>query len=168
MAGLQKGVDKAFMDYYKSLDEGEGCIIQPLGSDRYRRLYWRFPLSRSIYVQSTPQTEATFPLLDVPEVLKRQLVRPVDFLQDEDDEPKAKDTPQKKEEPQKIWGEIPVEYLPDFIETLEPRGEREAALLKRLKHLSPYLETVEEPQDTRVTRARAHMFGYVNILKTYF
>lgn len=29
-----------------------GAIIEPLGSDRYRRLYWYFPLGKCIYVQT--------------------------------------------------------------------------------------------------------------------
>ncbi|TPP42331.1 hypothetical protein CGC20_29365 [Leishmania donovani] len=112
----------------------DGAIVEPLGMDRYRRLYWRFPMERVVYVQSVPNlTAVTFPVLAEPPELKQRRAS-----------------------------------SRTFVQTLDRRGEREAPLRHALETLEPYLTALEEPREGRETRARAHMFGYMNLLKVDF
>lgn len=172
--------------FYARCDErDDGALITPLGFDRYHRLYWRFPLEREIYVQTIPQT-AKFPILPEPEVLAKSN-RPQHFmlLDDEDGErangvfapkkstaasPSAVDDAATASETsgQRSWGMIPHEYLPVFVQSLDHRGRREALLRHKIESMLPYLNSMEEPREGRVTRSRANMFGYTNQLKINF
>ncbi|KAG5463936.1 hypothetical protein LSCM1_00109 [Leishmania martiniquensis] len=168
-----------------SMQDGEdnGAIIEPLGMDRYRRLYWRFPMERVVHVQSVPNlTASTFPiLLEPPELKKRRIPLRSLFLDDEEENAvrggrrrggktsiEADDTAGAGVDTsawQTTWGIIPHDYLGTFAKTLDRRGEREGPLRHALETLEPYLTKLEEPREGRETRARAHMFGYFNRLK---
>ncbi|AYU83457.1 nucleoplasmin-like protein (NLP), putative [Leishmania donovani] len=164
----------------------DGAIVEPLGMDRYRRLYWRFPMERVVYVQSVPNlTAVTFPVLAEPPELKQRRASSRSLLLDDEEEismlggrrrggrgaTAAGDAARAKDDKgvgQTRWGVIPHEYLSTFVQTLDRRGEREAPLRHALETLEPYLTALEEPREGRETRARAHMFGYMNLLKVDF
>ncbi|GET93172.1 hypothetical protein, conserved [Leishmania tarentolae] len=164
----------------------DGAIVEPLGMDRYRRLYWRFPMERVVYVQSVPHlTAATFPVPEEPPELKQRRASSRSLLLDDEEEyatlgsrrrggrvatptTEVPCTKEAKGVGQMSWGVIPHDYLRTFVQTLDRRGEREAPLRHALETLEPYLSALEEPREGRETRARAHMFGYVNLLKADF
>ncbi|EPY16166.1 hypothetical protein STCU_11504 [Strigomonas culicis] len=84
LAVAEKKRAKAFQQFFQKKDSAiDGAIIRPLGMDRYKRLYWRFPLDRDLCVQSTEQTSMNFPLLPVPAEL---MASSPHFLFDDDDE----------------------------------------------------------------------------------
>ncbi|KPA79989.1 putative nucleoplasmin-like protein (NLP) [Leptomonas pyrrhocoris] len=192
---ILKAVDRKRAEVYAHLfskadGKDEGAIVQPLGMDRYHRLYWRFPMERVVYVQTVPTlTAVNFPLLPEPEELRRShAMRRAVLLDDEDVElptrSKGVTTPkpptmaadesgkaseqEERAATQTEWGVIPFEYLSAFVQTLDRRGIREAPLRRALEALAPYLEGLEEVKEGRVTRSRASMFGYVNRLKVDF
>ncbi|CAM43871.1 conserved hypothetical protein [Leishmania braziliensis MHOM/BR/75/M2904] len=187
---ILKGVDRKREEIYArllSLQDGNdhGAIIEPLGMDRYRRLYWRFPMEREVYVQSVPHlTAAGFPVLTEPPELKQRRAPSRPLLLDEEERSlqgrrrrddrgstaasDPTDVNDDKSAVQTMWGFIPCNYLGTFLQTLDRRGEREAPLRHALEMVEPYLTTLEEPREVRETRARAHMFGYLNRLKADF
>lgn len=181
---VDKKRKEACTTFYSRQDELDvGAIIAPLGQDRFRRFYWRFPLDRVVYVQSTAST-LDFPILPEPSELQRKNHTPM--LLDEEETQSAyfesrryhggHAAPSKHEEPreeaasesgpaQRTWGIIPPEYIPTFIKGLDTRGEREAHLRQVLEEVAPYLQKLEEPHEGRLTRSRVHTFGYSNKLK---
>ncbi|KAG5489981.1 hypothetical protein JKF63_00100 [Porcisia hertigi] len=188
---ILKGVDRKREEVYArlfSVQDGQdnGAIIEPLGMDRYRRLYWRFPLERVVYVQSVPDfTTATFPVLAEPPALEQRSVASRLLLLDDEESAlqggrrrgargaagvvaDTLRTDNDRSAVQTRWGVIPNEHLSAFIQTLDRRGEREASLRRALEPLVPYLKNLQEPREGRETRARAHMFGYLNRLKVDF
>ncbi|CAG9583624.1 conserved hypothetical protein [Leishmania major strain Friedlin] len=188
---ILKEVDRKREEVYArllSVQDGkdDGAIVEPLGMDRYRRLYWRFPMHRVVYVQSVPNlTAVTFPVLAEPPELKQRRAPSRSFLLDDEEETSmlggrrrggrsataAGDAARVKDDMgagQTRWGIIPHDYLGTFVQTLDRRGKREAPLRHALETLEPYLTALEEPREVRETRARAHMFGYVNLLKVDF
>ncbi|KAG5465406.1 hypothetical protein CUR178_00109 [Leishmania enriettii] len=188
---ILKSVDHKREEVYASLlraqdGKDDGAIIEALGMDRYRRLYWRFPMERVVYVQSVPGLTATaFPILPKPQELQRRRGPSRSLLLDDEEESSlrgerggggrspsdAGDTAGAGEgagATQRSWGVIPHDYLGSFVQTLDRRGEREAPLRHALETLEPYLTNLEEPREGRETRARAHMFGYLNRLKVDF
>lgn len=192
---ILQAMDRKRADVYTHLysrtdGHDDGALVQPLGMDRYHRLYWRFPLERVIFVQTVPSvTAAGFPVLPEPEELRRchAASRAVMLLDDEEVEPlsthakgrgnqKLQKTAAEEEAEataalaarQKDWGFIPFEYLTTFVQTLDRRGKREAPLRRALETLAPYLARLEEVKEGRVTRSRANTFGYLNRLKVDF
>ncbi|KAG5489250.1 hypothetical protein GH5_00114 [Leishmania sp. Ghana 2012 LV757] len=188
---ILKSVDRKREEVYATLlrvqdGKDDGAIIEALGMDRYRRLYWRFPMERVVYVQSVPGLTATaFPILPKPQELQQRRVPSRSLLLDEEEESPSRggrrgggrspsdagDTAGAGEgagATQRTWGVIPHDYLGTFVQTLDRRGVREAPLRHALETLEPYLTNLEEPREGRETRARAHMFGYLNRLKVDF
>jgi hypothetical protein len=192
---ILKAVDRKRREVYAQLysrqdGNDDGAIIEPLGMDRYHRLYWRFPLERVVFVQAVPNvTSADFPALPEPEELRQRhngIAHSSGLLLDEEEVelpscPRGRaaaklpmsEAVKGKEAPtavavQREWGVIPCEYLPTFVETLDRRGKREAPLRRALETLAPYLAQLEEFKEGRVTRSRANMFGYLNRLKVDF
>lgn len=199
VASVAKKRRDAYAEFFGKQDGRDvGAIIQPLGMDRFRRLYWRFPMDRQVWVQTTTDTTESFPVLPEPEELrpKPQITSGALLLDDEDDivelgrrgiaaraarrgqEEGARTRPSstaaaaaagpENGSGQRVWGVIPTDYLPTFVQGLDTRGEREALLRRTLEELTPYLQAMEEPHEGRVTRARAHTFGYFNKLKVVF
>ncbi|RNF17252.1 putative nucleoplasmin-like protein (NLP) [Trypanosoma conorhini] len=161
---------------YLGIQDGKdvGALICPLGMDRYRRMYWRFPFDRHIVVQSISATDTNFPILPEPRELVVQSVKDARamLLDDSDEiEHNSKDAngnvhkSDSDEVPQRVWGVVPPEYLGHFIEGLDRRGIREAALRRSLESIQPYLLSLSEPPVGRMTRTRSHTFGYFNKLK---
>ncbi|KPI86762.1 putative nucleoplasmin-like protein (NLP) [Leptomonas seymouri] len=191
LKAMDRKRDEVYAQLFSRVDgKDDGAVVQPLGMDRYHRLYWRFPLERVVYVQTVPNlTAEDFPVLPEPEELRLRHVtsRPM-LLDDEDIEPtsrwkdRATPKPQKARDgvleveggqtmavaTQKAWGVIPFEYLSQFVQTLDRRGKREGPLRRALEVLAPYLSRLEEAKEGRVTRSRANMFGYMNRLKVDF
>ncbi|RNF08912.1 putative nucleoplasmin-like protein (NLP) [Trypanosoma rangeli] len=161
---------------YLGMQDGKdvGALICPLGMDRYRRMYWRFPFDRHILVQSTAATDTNFPILPEPRERLTQHIkglRPM-LLDDADEiEHNFKNvngeghTNDRDDVPQRVWGVVPPEYLDHFIEGLDRRGIREAGLRRSLESIRPYLLSLSEPPVGRMTRTRSHTFGYFNKLK---
>ncbi|ORC93099.1 putative nucleoplasmin-like protein (NLP) [Trypanosoma theileri] len=170
---VEKRLSEVVREYVGIQDGNDtGALIRPLGMDRYRRMYWRFPFDRNIVVQTTAATDPNFPLLPEPrELLQDTIKNSKQMLLDDDNETNntngnsgnGKDI--QEEETQRVWGIIPPEYLAHFIEGLDRRGKREASLRRSLEALRPYLLSITEPQQGRVTRMRSHTFGYFNKLK---
>lgn len=147
-----------------------GGIIQPLGTDRFRRLYWRFPLDHSIYVQSTESTVPHFPILPSPPHFTLSPINQKRMLLD--DEPSAESSPVRSEasEPtQTTWGLIPAHYLEIFVKGLELTGKKEGALRLALESMAPTLRSnaLSSVTFVRTTRSRHHMLGYTNELKPF-
>ncbi|ESL09812.1 hypothetical protein TRSC58_02463 [Trypanosoma rangeli SC58] len=161
---------------YLGMQDGKdvGALICPLGMDRYRRMYWRFPFDRHIVVQSTAATDTNFPILPEPRERLTQHVRGLrSMLLDDADEIEHNfknangegHTNDGDDVPQRVWGVVPPEYLDHFIEGLDRRGIREAGLRRSLESIRPYLLSLSEPPVGRMTRTRSHTFGYFNKLK---
>ena len=163
--------------------------IRPLGSDRYGRMYWRLPMEKCIFVQTVSST-IEFPLVVPPkdedeeeeeELLLSKKTRHSKLLDDEE-------TPSKKRRteaeagvsvvsdaqysvPQTVWGKIMISHLDSFIDSLEPRGRREAPLKNALEAWKSYLNVMPkpntgEPQTGRIqTRSRLTNYGYTNDLR---
>lgn len=188
---ILKEVDRKRGEVYARLfgvqdGRDDGAIVEPLGMDRYRRLYWRFPMERVVHVQSVPNlTAVTFPVLEEPPELKQRRASSRSLWLDNEEESSllggrrrggrgataVGDAVHAKDDKgvgQTRWGVIPHDYLSAFVQTLDRRGEREAPLRHALETLEPYLTALQEPREGRETRARAHMFGYVNLLKVDF
>ncbi|KAK7201722.1 nucleoplasmin-like protein (NLP) [Novymonas esmeraldas] len=163
----------------------DGAVVEPLGMDRHRRLYWRFPLERVVYVQSVPDlTATTFPRVAEPPALRQHRAPPRSLLLDDEEENPGRGARRRDAAAagsdvndaesatsaagQTSWGIVPHEYLATFVQTLDRRGEREAPLRRTLETLEPYLSQLEPPREARETRSRAHMFGYLNRLKVDF
>ncbi|KAF8297492.1 ISWI complex protein [Trypanosoma cruzi] len=149
-----------------------GALIRPLGMDRYRRMFWRFPFDRHVLVQSTAATDPNFPILPEPRELLTESVKDLKpKLLDDSDEDNFSNgngnghTNHREDVTQRVWGTVPPEYLGHFIEGLDQRGVREAALRRTLESIQPYLLNLKEPPLGRVTRTRSHSFGYFNKLK---
>ncbi|KEG14980.1 putative nucleoplasmin-like protein (NLP) [Trypanosoma grayi] len=156
-----------------------GALIRPLGMDRYRRVYWRFPFDRHIFVQTTAATDHKFPLLREPvELLQKTITDQKCMLLDDETDivdqrcsvenghDQAHEGEKTEEAaPQRVWGMVRPEYLGQLIEGFDKRGKREAALRRSLEAIRPYLTSLTEPPQGRVTRTRSHTFGYFNKLK---
>ncbi|CCW59984.1 unnamed protein product [Phytomonas sp. EM1] len=182
----EKKRHEVYMDFYQDLDKTDvGSIIQPLGMDRYRRMYWRFPFNRDVHVQTIDATVPDFPILPEPEefIAKKQAF--LLFDNEEDLSPShfnlrreqhlSIKSPQTMEPnsgdkgpSQRHWGTIPAYYLPSFVKGLDWRGEREARLRKALEEFIPYSQSANQSTSVRITRSRAHALGYVNHLKVSF
>lgn len=169
---------QAFQTHYSRWDgEDIGAIIEPLGEDRYRRMYWRFPMSADVYVQSTVHTDMSFPILEKPkEVLELEAAasRNPGLLLDDEEEDSGSTTRSKVKTadaaaPQKMWGVIPAGYISTFAKGLDARGRREAKLRSALEDFALYAKNRKQDQNSqRVTRSRSHTFGYLNSLRDNF
>nr|CCC93697.1 conserved hypothetical protein [Trypanosoma congolense IL3000] len=153
--------------------QDNGIVIRPLGMDRYKRIYWRFPFDRHITVQTTPSSAADFPVtlcvnnpLDVVEKSYSTMLLDDESTGDDNGvlsgglNGKSDDTV-----PQRVWGVVPQSRIGDFIEGLDKRGVREGALRRNLETLQPYLEGMTEVTTGRQTRSRSQTLGYQNKLK---
>eukprot|EP00758_Cryptobia_borreli_P007203 Tbor_TRINITY_DN5258_c0_g1::TRINITY_DN5258_c0_g1_i1::g.16654::m.16654 len=142
----------------KMEDKCGNCIIFPVGEDRYRRLYWRFPMDSNVYVETVKES-AAFPV--------HKKAKPViNIGDDEMSNSGAEIAPSTDTDDitvnQRIWGKITVADLPVFLSSLETRGTREAALKKELELLVNHLYTLIPSETARVTRNRAITGGYIN------
>eukprot|EP00658_Telonema_sp_P-2_P013010 TRINITY_DN14942_c0_g1_i4.p1 TRINITY_DN14942_c0_g1~~TRINITY_DN14942_c0_g1_i4.p1 ORF type:complete len:296 (+),score=88.16 TRINITY_DN14942_c0_g1_i4:70-957(+) len=161
VADLKENIHKELVKMVKKSESGEvGAKIVPIGQDRYRRLYWRFPLDSGVYVQTTTETR--------PFVLAPRPAKVAMLLDDEDDDPKQKKKAdgekEEEEKPQfQTWGRICAEHLPAFLATLDKRGTREAHLKAQLEPLVTHLSNLAAPPTPSVvTRSRAVYGGYRN------
>ncbi|CCW67042.1 unnamed protein product [Phytomonas sp. Hart1] len=183
---LEKKHHDVYLNLYQEVDKlNIGSIIEPLGMDRYRRLYWRFPFDHDVHVQTIDTTVPDFPILPVPEEVTAKKQAALLFDEEEDlptynfrlrlehyqfkKSPRLTEPNNINEGPaQRHWGTIPSYYLPSFVKGLDCRGEREARLRKALEEFLPYSQ-IETPSPTgRLTRSRVHALGYVNLLKSSF
>lgn len=157
----------------KQDDELVGCIIDPIGMDRFRRLYWRFPLDRQhIYVQTTADTLPNPPPL-VPKPKNFSLLYPGSprlLLDDDEESAPSRDGASCGEEghtfepPQTTWGVIPTHYLESFCKGLCVGGKHEGSLRRTLLALAPHLQKSNGGTNSVRTRSRSQMFGYANQL----
>jgi hypothetical protein len=157
VAALKEDIRKELVKMVKKSESGEiGAKIVPLGQDRYRRLYWRFPLDSGVYVQTTAETR--------PFVLAPRPAKAAMLLDDEDEDPKKAKGETEEEKPQfQVWGRICAEHLPAFLATLDKRGTREAHLKAQLEPLVSHLsQLAAPPTPSVVTRSRAVYGGYRN------
>lgn len=155
----------------KQDDELTGCIIDPIGMDRFHRLYWRFPLDRQqIYVQTTGDaTSNPPPLIPMPSGFSLTHSPTPELLLDDEETPPLHaslgvDKKQPVEVPQTAWGVIPAHYLETYAESLCIAGNHEGPLRRTLLALAPHLQKSSHAFSSIRTRARSQMFGYTNAL----
>eukprot|EP00759_Apiculatamorpha_spiralis_P052139 PhF_6_TR5613/c0_g1_i2/m.8118 len=160
-------------------DNGGG-IIRPLGWDRYRRLYWRFPMDRRLFVQTTADS------LPVPaeasptaSATKKKGVMMFDAEDSQDQGttvPAAADSEGQASDATIGWGTLAWAHIPELIASLNPRGVRECALKKTvetlLKHVNKEYPSAESggaggegEGPVRMTRSRILGGGYINRLR---
>lgn len=152
----------------KQDDESVGSIVDPIGMDRFRRLYWRFPLDHRIYVQTTPDTIPNFPLVPRPSHFSMNLTPKARLLlDDEDGAPGPSSAAEGGSPPQTTWGVVPAHFLDSFVEGLDIKGKHEGPLRRSLECMGAQLQrnSYAMPAFTRTTRSRHHMLGYSNSFK---
>lgn len=155
----------------KQEDPSVGWIIAPLGTDRFHRVYWRFPLDNKVYVQSTSETLPNFPILPKPSGFTLQSTPKPQMLLDDEEErgsPTLTSGTNATEAPaQRSWGIIPPSYLQTFAQGLDANGKHEGPLRRTLEGIAPSLVANEANANafTRTTRSRAYMLGYSNSFK---
>lgn len=161
----------------KQDDELTGCIIDPIGMDRFHRLYWRFPLDQQqIYVQTTEDTTPNPPpLIPMPSHFSLSHSPTPRLLLDEEETPTLQTSSevekmQSVEVSQTAWGVIPAHYLEAYCESLCIAGNHEGPLRRTLLALAPHLQKSSLRFSSMRTRARSQMFGYTNALnpKSFF
>lgn len=192
VANMEALIREARINKFTKADqEDRGARIVPLGQDRYRRLYWRMPLDKSVLVQTVHSITSAFPVYDVAPPLKlpnesdEAAAKRLSILVDEEEPappPKKRGraetasnttTPALSEVEivemkQSSWGVITSEYLPQFVGSLDQRGRREGPLKLALQPLEEYLKHLEAPTEgVRMTRSRAAAHGYLNKLRAF-
>lgn len=156
----------------KQDDEVVGCIIDPIGMDRFHRLYWRFPLDRQqIYVQTTADSVPNPPpLVPIPKDFSLSHSSSLRLLLDDEDAPTSNSPGasaggvQHSEPSQMTWGVIPAHYLESYCKGLCVVGRHEGPLRRTLLALAPHLQKASQGASTMRTRSRSQMFGYANQL----
>eukprot|EP00796_Vickermania_ingenoplastis_P004920 gene4920-3532_t len=144
----------------KQDEESTGCIIEPLGADRYRRLYWRFPLDQRIFVQTTPDTLPEIPMPPMPADFRLSAGGTTCRFLDDDEAGAVLGLGTA----QQTWGVIAPSYLDAFAATLDTNDAMEGPLRRTLECMAPTLKKNSAPEPTffRNTRSRQSMHGYVN------
>ena len=138
-------------------------ILRSLGSDRYKRLYWRFPMDRRLFVQTTTQS------LPVPP--EAQFVQKKSNVLFDEDMDTDRGLTKDMDATPKEWGTLSWAYFDALTDSLSQFGLRESGLKKNLDSLRTHVEkeykNILDPEiDTiRITRSRTTGGGYINRLR---
>eukprot|EP00760_Papus_ankaliazontas_P007694 PhM_4_TR13466/c0_g2_i1/m.99057 len=169
------------------LDSHAG-FVRPLGEDRYRRLYWRFPMDRRLFVQTTAESVDVRPeeleaAREQERAASAQTGTSATLIFDEEEEEDHATTGKKKSaSPTRgggggagEWATLPWSCVPGLIDSLNYYGKRERGLKMELTALAAHMDreyslTTDSEEaialgTMRVTRSRAVGGGYLNRLR---